>query len=78
MHATAGKFGSVLEGQDGFKRFWYGHEMQTVRRRLREKDRAGTEYACRKCNITFSRCDYKLWRDHEVSVWWDGSRWERF
>jgi len=71
LHKTAGMFGNVREGVLGFKRFWYGLEMQTIRRRLREKDRAGTEYACAKCNITFSRCDFRHWTDDEVGHWID-------
>jgi len=42
MGETSGKFGSVHEGIPGFKRFWYGEEMQRIRRRLRGKNRAGT------------------------------------
>lgn len=75
LQVTKGKFGSVAEGIDGFKRFWYGKEMQTVRQRLRNKNRKDTEYACAKCNITFSRSDYKLWKDEEVSTYWNGESW---
>lgn len=72
LQVTRGKFGNVSEGVDGFHRFWYGEEMQTVRRRLRLKNRADTDYACAKCNITFSRCDYKLWTDGQVNRYFDG------
>lgn len=75
MHKSEGKFGCVLEGVEGFRRFWYGREMQLVRRRLRLKNRADTDYACAKCNITFSRCDFKHWKDDEVKRWWDGETW---
>lgn len=75
MHKSEGRFGCVLEGVEGFKRFWYGREMQLVRRRLRLKNRADTDYACAKCNITFSRCDIKHWQDDEVERYWDGSEW---
>ena len=75
MHVTAGKFGNVLGGAAAFREFWFGEEMQTVRARLRNKDRAGTSYACAKCNITFSRCDFKHWTDEEVGRFWDGSSW---
>lgn len=71
---TAGKFGSVLEGVGGFKRYWYGKELQIIRRRLRDKNRAATSY-CSRCCITFSRCDYKHWTDEEVSRWWTGKLW---
>lgn len=75
LQVTKGKFGSVADGVDGFKRFWYGEEMQTVRRRLRQKNRADTDYACAKCNITFSRCDLKHWEDAEVQQFWTGTEW---
>jgi len=73
LQVTKGKFGSVIDGIEGFKRFWYGKEMQTVRRRLRLKNRADTEYACAKCNITFSRSDYTHWTDEQVASWFDGT-----
>ena len=73
LQVTKGKFGTVLDGVEGFKRFWYGKEMQTVRRRLRLKNRVDTDYACAKCNITFSRGDYKHWTDQEVASYWDGT-----
>lgn len=75
MHKTEGKFGNVKDGPEGFLRYWYGEEMQTVRRRLRLKNRADTEYACAKCNITFSRCDFKHWQDQQVERYWDGKAW---
>jgi hypothetical protein len=75
MHKSEGKFGNVNEGAEGFMAFWYGEEMQTVRRRLRLKNRADTDYACRKCNITFSRCDFKHWSDKQVDRFWNGQTW---
>ena len=71
---TSGTFGNVREGVDGFRRFWYGRGMQTVRRRLRQKDRAATSY-CSRCCVTFSRCDFKHWKDPQVETFWDGSTW---
>jgi organic radical activating enzyme len=71
---SAGQFGSVHDGVPGFKRFWYGEKMQTIRARLRQKNRAGTTY-CSRCCITFSRCDFKHWTDNEVGIWWDGGAW---
>ena len=76
LQVTKGKFGSVMDGVDGFRKFWYGREMQMVRRRLRLKNRADTEYACMKCNITFSRCDYIHWTDNDVSKFFDGKDWQ--
>ena len=75
MQVTKGRFGSVAEGVEGFHRFWYGREMQTVRRRLRLKNRADTDYACRKCNITFSRCDFTHWKDEDVGKYLDRDGW---
>lgn len=72
LQVTRGKFGNVESGVDGFYSFWYGREMQTVRRRLRLKNRADTDYACRKCNITFSRCDFKHWSDEDVGFCLEG------
>ena len=77
MHRTAGRFGSVVDGEEGFRKFWYGREMQLVRRRLRLKNRADTDYACAKCNITFSRCDFKHWKNNEVDGYWDGDTWKQ-
>lgn len=76
LQITNGKFGNVLEGVEGFKRFWYGEEMQTVRRRLFYKNRKDTEYACKKCNVTFSRCDYRHWGIEEISKFYDGNNWD--
>ena len=78
LHITAGKFGNISDGVDGFRKFWYGEKLQIIRRRLRNKDRAGTEYACAKCNITFSRCDFKHWEVEQLNTWWDGKEWQRF
>lgn len=72
---TAGQYGSVLEGAEGFRRYWFGERVQTIRRRLREKNRADSPQ-CSRCSITFSRCDYKLWTDEQVGKFWDGSKWQ--
>jgi hypothetical protein len=71
---SAGQFGGVHEGVAGFRKFWFGEKMQTIRRRLREKDRAGIDY-CSRCGITFSRCDFKHWRDEDISYFWNGEVW---
>jgi hypothetical protein len=77
IQVTNGKFGNVLDGVDGFKKFWYGEEMQTIRRRLRYKNRADTEYACKECNVTFSRCDFKHWSIDEIERFYDGDDWNK-
>jgi hypothetical protein len=74
MAESAGKFGRVQDGVEGFKRYWYGKDIQIIRRRLRLKNRADTS-ECSRCDITFSRCDYVLWEDDEVERWWDGKEW---
>jgi hypothetical protein len=71
---TAGLFGNVAQGVDGFRRFWYGRELQIIRGRLRQKNRAGTSY-CSRCCVTFSRYDFKHWTDQQVGHYWDGSEW---
>jgi hypothetical protein len=76
MQVTNGKFGNVSEGIEGFRKFWYGKELQTIRRRLRFKNRTDTEYACKKCNVTFSRCDFKHWELEEITKYYDGKNWK--
>jgi hypothetical protein len=78
MHITDGMFGNVSDGIEGFHNFWYGKKMQVIRRRLRNKDRAGTKFACAKCNITFSRCDFKHWKPEQLNTYWDGKKWKDF
>ena len=73
---TAGQFGNVSEGIDGFKKYWFGKEMMTIRRRLRNKNRLDTPY-CSRCNITFSRCDYIYWKENELNQYWDGETWKK-
>jgi len=70
-------FGSVHDGVSGFKAFWYSKRMQEIRLRLREKDRAGASDYCRRCNVTFSRCDFRHWKDEEVGIYWDGMAWRK-
>ena len=68
------EFGNVADGVAGFKSFWYGRRMQEIRGRLREKHRDRTTY-CRRCCVTFSRCDFKHWKDEQVGIFWDGKAW---
>jgi len=74
MGETVGEYGSIYDGIDGFKEYWYGKRIQTIRRNLREKKRKDNPQ-CSRCCITFSRCDYKYWTDEEVNRWWDGKEW---
>jgi len=72
---TSGMFGSVYDGIDGFKRYWYGKEMQIIRQQLRQKNRNNISQ-CSRCAFTASRCDLKHWSDSEVSKYWNGSAWQ--
>ena len=69
-------FGSVHDGLEGFKRFWYGEKLQRIRKHLREKDRANASDYCRRCCVTFSRCDFRHWKDEQVDIFWDGESWQ--
>jgi len=74
LQKTRGQFGSVHSGVEGFREFWFGRDMQWIRGRLREKDRASVK-ECSKCSITFSRCDYKLWDDEALNRVWQDGQW---
>jgi len=78
MHTFNGMFENVSEGVEGFRDFWYGEKMQIIRRRLRNKDRAGTKEACAKCNITFSRSDFRLWKEEQLDMWYSEGNWNKF
>ena len=74
MVETAGLFGSVNEdGLNGFKKYWFGKEMQTIRTRLREKNRKDTSY-CSRCCVTFSRGDFRHWTDEQVGKYYNGKK----
>ena len=75
MHITGGTLGNVNEGVDGFKKFWFGKEMQMIRKNLRNKNRAGIEN-CNICNATFSKCDYIYWKHDDLNKYWDGTNWQ--
>jgi len=77
MHVTKDKFGTVNDDFEGFVEFWFGKEMQTIRRRLKNKDRAATKYACAKCNITFSRCDFSHWTNEQVGQYYKNGKWHK-
>lgn len=76
MGETAGKLGHVSEGIDGFMRFWFGQTMQDIRRKLIVKDRASVPY-CARCNITFSKSDFRMWPNSALKHYWDGDKWIR-
>ena len=73
---TAGMFGNVNEGPEGFLKYWFGKTMQEYRINLRQKNRAGNSQ-CSRCCITFSRCDFKHWTDQQVNQYWDGVKWQQ-
>lgn len=72
---TAGLMGNVNEGPDGFQRYWFGRLMQSIRRRLVSRDRAGIPWCCR-CNCAFAKCDWTgIWPEDSFDRWWDGDGW---
>jgi hypothetical protein len=73
---SAGLLGNVRDGAEGFKKYWFGHLMQSIRRRLNKADRDGVPY-CSRCNCAFSKCDWTgLWGgDEAFDEMWDGERW---
>lgn len=73
---TSKLFGNVRDGVDGFKEFWYGERLQQYRRNLREKKRSANPQ-CSRCNVTFSRCDFKHWTDAEVGKYWENGKWNK-
>lgn len=75
MGETAGLLGNVLEGPEGFLKFWFSSFMQGTRRGLRHRDRSGSPY-CSRCSITFSRSDMYMWKGDEVDRYFDGESWQ--
>jgi hypothetical protein len=70
---TAKLMGSVLDGPDGFTKFWFGRLMQQIRRHLLTGDRASVPY-CSRCNCAFSKCDWvKMWPESIYSKYFDGA-----
>jgi len=74
MGESWGKLGNVKDGVDGFLKFWFGKEMMDIRRKLDNKDRASISY-CSRCQMTFSKCDFRLWPEGSFEKYWDGKRW---
>lgn len=71
---SAGKLGHVSEGPEGFKNYWLGRRMATIRRQLRTGDRKNIPY-CSRCNCAFSKCDWvRIWPDQSVEEYWDGTQ----
>jgi len=72
---TAGLMGNVHDGVEGFKRYWFGRLMQTIRKNLHAADREKMPY-CIRCNCAFSKCDWTgLWKEGSFDEWWDGEKW---
>jgi organic radical activating enzyme len=72
---TAGLMGNVRDGVEGFKNYWFGLLMQSIRRRLALGDRAGVPY-CSRCNCAFAKCDWiRIWPEHSFDWWWKNSEW---
>lgn len=67
------RYPNLRDGVEGFKRFWFGDEMQWVRKKLRDGDRAGVS-ECARCDIVFGRADI-VWPAEAMRQYWDGSGW---
>jgi len=72
------ELGNVSKGVKGFREFWYGKKMQEIRRLLRNKNRAAIPDACAKCNITFSRSDFRHWEEAQMDLFWEDDAWKKF
>jgi hypothetical protein len=72
---TAGQFGSVSDGVDGFLKFWLGEHMQKTRQLLHAKDR-WAHPICSKCNTTSHRGDISFWPMPLAENYWDGNAWQ--
>jgi len=76
MHITAGKFGNVSDGIEGFKKYWFGKDMQIIRKHLRDKNREAIKDTCAICNATFPRGDYIYWKHDDFTKYWNGNTWQ--
>ena len=76
MGESRGIGGNVFEGIDGFENWWLGKNMQTIRRRLRNKNRIDTTY-CSRCSVTHSRCDYILWKKDTLMQYKENGIWKK-
>lgn len=73
---TAGMFGSVADGVEGFLKFWLGEHMQRTRQLLYEKNRAAHPI-CAKCNCVGHRGDISFWPMPLAENYWDGETWKK-
>ena len=74
---ACGLMGGVYDGPEGFRRYWFSRLMQSIRRRLADKDRAGVPY-CSRCNCAFSKCDWTgIWPDGSFDWWLNGDEWDQ-
>lgn len=73
---AAGLFGNVSQGVEGFKEFWFGRLMQSIRRHIRVGNRANVPY-CSRCNCAFSKCDWThLWPNEAYASYWENNQWQ--
>ena len=72
---TAGLLGNVSQGAEGFKNYWFGRLVQSIRRHLRTGDRRYIPY-CSRCNCAFSKCDLvNMWSEEAYQTYLkDGKR----
>lgn len=75
MDETAGKLGSVDEGLEGFRSFWFGEYMQRLRGALHHKDRTWNSQ-CLRCSCISSRNDFHGWPDAVLKQYWHGGAWQ--
>ena len=74
---TAGLLGNVSQGVEGFKNYWFGRLVQSIRRHLRTGDRDKIPY-CSRCNCAFSKCDWvKLWPDEAYESYLKDGKWKK-
>lgn len=71
---TAGSFGSVADGVEGFFKFWFGEYMQRTRQLHDAKDRAGHP-VCARCGTQSHRGDIPYWKPAMFERFWDGTTW---
>lgn len=74
---SANQTGNVSQGVEGFKEFWFGRFMQSIRRHLRVGDRSKIPY-CSRCNCAFSKCDWvRMWPDNAYELYFDKGKWHQ-
>ena len=69
---SAGLLGNVSDGMEGFKEYWFGRLMQSIRRQLKVGNRMNIPY-CSRCNCAFSKCDWvNMWPSEAYENFYNG------